>query len=102
MRNAGPPQAGAANIETTTKQHLGLQDSGTVGQPEALIERAAAYGPCAGRSLWAYLVRCSRCGGAHLHRGGPPRPDGHLRTAPCGQTYVLVARTVLPAIGRAA
>lgn len=68
----------------------------------AAVRAVAAYGPCRGRTLWTYPVRCDRCRGVHLHRGGPPRTDGHLRTAPCGQTYVIVARTIVPALEGAA
>lgn len=57
----------------------------------------AAYGPTFGRALWVYPVDCPRGHGVHMHRGGPPKPEGHLRSAPCGETYVILARTVLPA-----
>ena len=46
-------------------------------------------GPCPGRRLWQYRVVDGR-GHVHLHRCGPPREDGHLRTAPCGLTYLIV------------
>jgi hypothetical protein len=45
-------------------------------------------GPCPGRRLWQYRVVDSRRH-VHLHRCGPPSEDGHLRTAPCGETYVI-------------
>lgn len=65
---------------------------------------SVAYGPCFRRRLWTYAVACPRGHGVHLHRGGPPRPDGHHRTAPCGAEYTILVRTVLPAmaVGEAA
>jgi hypothetical protein len=93
-RNARGGDPGAAIAATAKSQDH--QEGSRPGRVSAV--RAAAFGPCRGRTMWSYAVRCSRCGGTHLHRGGPPREDGHLRTAPCGLTYRVLARTVLPAL----
>lgn len=68
----------------------------SAGAAAAPVVQAAAYSPCPGRRLWIYAARCPSGHGTHLHRGGPPRPDGHLRTAPCGVTYRIVVPALVP------
>jgi hypothetical protein len=74
------------------------QSSDQDRHPVAVTKLGEAYPPCRGRSLWAFVVHYSNCNGVHLHRGGPPRRDGHLRDAPCGTSYRIIA---IPVQGRA-
>lgn len=90
---------GRTRASATVSNNLVTSEQAQHNQPAAvLVVHAAAFGPCAGRSLWSYAVRCPRCAGTHLHRAGPPREDGHLRKAPCQLTYRVLARTVLPSL----
>lgn len=102
-RNGGPV-GGPAVANHLTPARITKPDppKGNGAASPVAVRAVAAYGPCRGRGLWNYAVTCSRGCGVHLHRGGPPRDGGHLRTAPCGETYLILTRTVLPALGGAA
>jgi hypothetical protein len=78
--------AGAGIPSGVTSAHHNTQqpDGSTVAVTAVTVDP-----PCPGRRLWAYRV-VDPLGHVHLHRCGPPREDGHLRTAPCGEVYVIV------------
>lgn len=50
--------------------------------------------PEPGRRWWHYIVTCHRCGHDHVHRAGPPRAAGYLRTGRCGATYRILSSVV--------
>jgi hypothetical protein len=91
-REARPPAA-AGGGPGTSSALLPRGDDVTTGvsdQPTAHAVAAVTVDqPCPGRRLWQYRV-VDRRGHVHLHRCGPPTEDGHLRTAPCGETYLIL------------
>ncbi len=95
-RSGGPPAPATANNPDPAKPQDPHHDNAARDARVAYVW-GVAYGPTAGRGLWWYAVTCPRGHGVHLHRGGPPRQEGHPRTPPSGEAYVVLARTILPA-----
>ena len=89
--NASDPRlvgsAGVAEINVQQDGRAGSADGSASVVTPVTIDR-----PCPGRSMWQHRVVDSR-GHVHLHRCGPPRKDGYLRTAPCGDVYVIAGGT---------
>jgi hypothetical protein len=81
-------KAPRATHEAPTSTHLTKGPGHNTPCP--YVWASAAYPPAPGRRLWHYAVDCLG-GHVHLHRGAAPAPAGHLRTAPCGHTYRILA-----------
>lgn len=105
QRERGAPRQESAPPTSSTQITASRRQTADVSQGTAVRRArvaeatvyATAYAPCQGRALWSYAASCPGGHGIHMHRAGPPRSDGYLRTAPCGREYRVLARTVVPA-----
>ena len=88
--NSREPAAGGDGLSENSTQVGGR--AGTADGSAGVVAPVTIDRPCPGRQMWQYRVVDSR-GHVHLHRCGPPREVGYLRTAPCGEVYVIAGGT---------
>lgn len=86
-RNAGPRQAGAANIKTATKTPH-QQRSADHRQEQQVVVVGSFVAPAGRRTLPASMAICPDCQAATLHRP-VCRGMTDSRTGTCGHQYLL-------------
>lgn len=72
-----------------------------IGATRYPVAFASAFGPCAGRRLWAVSYRCPHCSGHHLGRSADAEELGGVRRARCGRlVWLVIARVYRAGVAR--